>query len=909
MTQAGIVASPARHFAIAVGVTVVALGALILAGWVGRSTPLVQPIPGLAPAYPLAAIIYISAGVAVAAVATGLLGVARLATAVVLVIAALVAFEHLTDVSLGIDALLVPQGFLPDLPVAPHGRVALVTSLLAVSTGLGIACLTPSARGVIREGTAGLLGLGVVATVGLILLLRLAPALTPMLGVELSRVSPLTIVVFLLMGSAVTGLAWEGRASPLATTWGALAVGLVPLSITVVLWWNITELENRRVVAQVNREAVTLGYQLGRDLDGLLATMGRFAEREAHRSRGPAEDEARLRDADAYLRDFPSVDWVALIDSAGWLWTLAARSGQAPDSRVQQVARGSLMERLRSVPGSTIVSVPPVGPGEQDLIAASPICRAGTGGATRPGSRNCVGFALAGLKADRLISNSLTPQVSGLFVTVRSGGDTLYRSSGARADTRLKPAIARLDIGGRVWEVSALPRAAETARRRTPIAVMVLLLGGTTSALLLLSLRFAGLARERAERVERQREELAASEQRFRGVFDSSFQFQALLDLDCKVMELNRHGLGATEGGSDCVGREMLWSLPIWRDSPAAVEWLRGACGRAKDGRTTSGVLELVEPDGTGRVYEATIRPLTGADGQVSQLVLEAQDITQMRRAEESIRELETLSTMGRLAARVAHEINNPLQGIQNGFQLIKGAIDPAHPHFRFVGAIEREITRIAGVTRQLYDAYRPDEESQRACSIPLMLSDVTVLMSQVNREAGVELVTEHDESVREPVPVSDTLLRQIVMNLAQNAIDATPRGGVVTMSASRSADLLALTVRDSGPGVPDHLRTRLFEPFFSTKSGRATSGMGLGLTLVRRATIALGGTIELQDGNRGGGATFVVQIPVPSVPAGSGEADGVVAGAEVQAPLPAGVTLSPQRAGVAPVQLPAPPA
>ncbi|MGH7586709.1 MAG: PAS domain-containing protein, partial [Gemmatimonadales bacterium] len=660
MSQPGPAPSPARHFAVAVGVTVAALGALILAGWVGQSTPLVQPIPGLAPAYPLAALIYIAAAVAIAAVATGFLGVARIATAIVLVIAALIAFEHLTDVSLGIDPLLVPQGFLADLPVAPHGRVALVTSLLSLTAGLAIACLTPTTRGALREGTAGLLGLAVVATTGLIVLFRLAPPLTPLLGLELSRVSPHTIIVFLLLGSAITGLAWQGRASPLATTWGALAVGLVPLSLTVVLWWNITELENRRVGAQVSEEALALGYLLGRDLDALMATMSRFAEREAHRTRGAADDAGRLREAEAYLRDFPTVDWVALIDSAGWLWTLAARSGQGPDSLVQLVAQGSLQEKLRAVPGSTIVSMPPVGPGEQDLVAASPVCRSVESEGAQPGARQCNGYALAGLRADRLIWAALTPPVSGLFVTVRSGADTLYRSPGLPARTRFDAATAKIEVGGRQWEVAALPRAAEVARRRTPIAVLVLLLGGTTSALLLMALRFAGLARERAERVERQREALAASEQRFRGVFDSAFQFQALLDLDCKVMELNRHGLAATEGDADCIRDEVLWSLAIWRDSPAAVEWLRGACERAKGGRATSGILELVEPDGTGRVYEATIRPLIDHDGQVAQLVLEAQDITQMRRAEEAIRELETLGTMGRLAARVAHEINNP---------------------------------------------------------------------------------------------------------------------------------------------------------------------------------------------------------------------------------------------------------
>ena len=896
MTQPGPAPSPARHFALAVGVTVAALGCLILAGWVARSIPLVQPIPGLAPAYPPAALIYVAAGVAVAAIATGFLGAARLATAVVLVVAALIAFEHLTDVPLGLDQMLVPPGFLTDLPVAPEGRVALVTAVLSLASALAMACLTPTIRGALREGTAGLLGLAVVATVGLILLLRLAPVLTPLLGLELGRVSPHSIVVFLLLGSAVTGLAWQGRASPLATTWGALAVGLVPLSITVVLWWSLTEMENRRLGVQVSEEAAELGYLLGRNLDALLATMGRFAEREGRRP--PGREPEQAREAEAYLRDIPTLDWVALLDSAGRLTTLATRPGEAPDSRFELVARGSMLEELLSVQGSTIVSVPPVGPGEQDLVAAAPVCRRTDGARGASPIQRCSGYALAGLKADQLISGALMPPVSRFFVSVQSGADTLYHSPGLPSQVQVGARTARIQVGGRGWEVAVLPRTAEIARRRTPIAVLVLLLGSTTSALLLLALRYAGLARERAERVERQREELAASEQRFRGIFDSAFQFQALLGLDCRIMALNRHGLAATDAETDAVLNEELWSLPIWRDSPAAVEWLRAACERAKDGRSSSGVLEVPGPDGSGRVFDATVRALIEPDGRVAQLVLEAQDITQMRRAEEAIRELETLGTLGRLAARVAHEINNPLQGIQNGFQLIKGGVDSSHPHYRFVGAIEREIARIAGVTRQLYDAYRPARDSSSRCSIPLMLSDVTALLSQVNREAGVELIADQDESVQDPVPLSDTLLRQIVMNLAQNAIDASPKGGTVHLAASRSPELLVLTVRDSGPGIPPHLRSRLFEPFFSTKSGRATSGMGLGLTLVRRATMALGGMVELRDGT-GGGAVFVVHIPIPPVPATT------VGTGMTEAPLPAGVSVAPPRAGVTPVSPP----
>jgi signal transduction histidine kinase len=101
-----------------------------------------------------------------------------------------------------------------------------------------------------------------------------------------------------------------------------------------------------------------------------------------------------------------------------------------------------------------------------------------------------------------------------------------------------------------------------------------------------------------------------------------------------------------------------------------------------------------------------------------------------------------------------------------------------------------------------------------------------------------------------------------------QNAIDASPPGGVVRVTATATDRVFSLSVRDQGPGIPDDLREQIFAPFFTTKTGGRTSGMGLGLALVRRSVDALGGRIRIRDVPEGG-TEFLIEIPLtrPSGP------------------------------------------
>ena len=333
------------------------------------------------------------------------------------------------------------------------------------------------------------------------------------------------------------------------------------------------------------------------------------------------------------------------------------------------------------------------------------------------------------------------------------------------------------------------------------------------------------------------------------------------------------------------------WNLESGDVTRSSLLWTRLGYGNGDERRQMSEWLALVHPQDRGRVesqlndhlasrtdaYDAQYRVRSASGrwhdfidrgrvivrsptGQPLRLLAGFADVTERRHAEESLRQAETMSTMGRLAARIAHEINNPLAGIQTAFLLIKDAIPPTHPHIRYVGAIEREVQRISQVTRQLYETYRPETEGSPQAPVQTVVGDAVAFLEQVNRISGVSVTLELG-GIAAVVRLPDSLLRQCIYNLVQNAIEASPAGTCVHVSGAIDGPDFVLRVRDHGPGVPVALRESIFDPFVSTKPSQlSTGGMGLGLSLVRRAVEAVGGSIDVIDAD-GGGAEFIVRI------------------------------------------------
>lgn len=129
------------------------------------------------------------------------------------------------------------------------------------------------------------------------------------------------------------------------------------------------------------------------------------------------------------------------------------------------------------------------------------------------------------------------------------------------------------------------------------------------------------------------------------------------------------------------------------------------------------------------------------------------------------------------MAAAVAHEINNPIAGIRNAFTLVKQAVDPTHPHYEFVGMIDREISRVATIVQNMYQLYRKEPSRVEPVNLSLLLRDLESLFTKRLSQLGLTLiVTQTPLRRRLLVPQSDLL--QVLMNLIQNALDSSREGG-----------------------------------------------------------------------------------------------------------------------------------
>ncbi len=255
--------------------------------------------------------------------------------------------------------------------------------------------------------------------------------------------------------------------------------------------------------------------------------------------------------------------------------------------------------------------------------------------------------------------------------------------------------------------------------------------------------------------------------------------------------------------------------------------------------------------------------------GRPTGMVGTMRDVTDRKRAEQALREserlrveAEKLAAAGRLAARVAHEINNPLAGIMNSFQLVKAAVPEGHRHYRFAEIIEREIDRIGRIVRQMFQLHRLDQETIRDVRVVDTLNDVAAILEPNCRESRVRVETRADPPGI-VVKVPEGSLRQVLYNLAVNAIEASPPGGVVRMAASaaETEGEVRITVTDQGEGIPAQVQDRIFEPFFTTKEGGASVGLGLGLSISKGIVDSIQGTLDFEH-QPGRGTTFRVVLP-----------------------------------------------
>ena len=294
--------------------------------------------------------------------------------------------------------------------------------------------------------------------------------------------------------------------------------------------------------------------------------------------------------------------------------------------------------------------------------------------------------------------------------------------------------------------------------------------------------------------------------------------------------------------------------------SDGGAKYLRDSLGLETGGLLPQAVLagpsvrEVMLPG--ERTFFVSLYPLPEYRGRGGRLVVYAREVTGERRLQELAQQNEKLLAVGRLAAGLAHEINNPLGVILFYGELLKASA--GQESREDVEVILRHTRQAQKVLRDLLDFVRPKKGSAGPCDLSAVARQTAKVFQAQALTERVELVVDAPEGLP-PVNADATVLEQILSNLLINALDAvSPGSGAIAVNTWVENGLAVLRVADNGPGIPPENLKRIFDPFFTTKE--VGKGTGLGLAVVFGLANDMGGSVEAVSD---GGAEFIVRLPL----------------------------------------------
>jgi PAS domain S-box-containing protein len=272
----------------------------------------------------------------------------------------------------------------------------------------------------------------------------------------------------------------------------------------------------------------------------------------------------------------------------------------------------------------------------------------------------------------------------------------------------------------------------------------------------------------------------------------------------------------------------------------------------------------VLSPDGAVRWLVSRGR-LIGRSGQASRVIGIVMDVTESKRTEATLRATEKFAAAGRLAATLAHEINNPMAAVMNLLFLLAENPSLDAEARNYVNLGQQEVARVAHITQQMLGFYR---ETHHPVPVKLaaLLDGVLELYAHRLNHALVQVQTEYE--FQEEIESFPSDLRQVFSNLLANALDAMESGGALRIRVKRAREWsktgrqgIQILLADTGPGIPGHCRPHVFDAFFTTKGERGT---GLGLWVSRGIIEKLGGAIRMRSSARPGasGTCFSIFLP-----------------------------------------------
>jgi PAS domain S-box-containing protein len=260
-----------------------------------------------------------------------------------------------------------------------------------------------------------------------------------------------------------------------------------------------------------------------------------------------------------------------------------------------------------------------------------------------------------------------------------------------------------------------------------------------------------------------------------------------------------------------------------------------------------------------------TISPVKDEDGHVIGAAKIVRNITEANKIGRALRTTEKLAAAGRMAATVAHEINNPLEAVTNLVYLAKRDLSNTERVTGYLELASRELDRVAHITRQTLGFYR-DTSSPVTLNVAQTLDDLLLLYEKRFESRRIKVMKQYDKDLEITALAGE--IRQAFSNLITNAIDAMPEGGTLVLRVAKSHDWsnlhfhgVRITVLDTGSGIEPRHRKNVFQPFFTTKSD---VGTGLGLWITRGIVEKHRGSIRMKSrtGQKGHGTAFSIFLP-----------------------------------------------
>ncbi len=353
--------------------------------------------------------------------------------------------------------------------------------------------------------------------------------------------------------------------------------------------------------------------------------------------------------------------------------------------------------------------------------------------------------------------------------------------------------------------------------------------------------------------VEEQIRDLALSEARFRAVFDTVLEVLVLMEPDGTIVELNRKDAPwRYSNPREAVGLK-IWDAPTLQMYPQHMILMKRAVKQAANGKLFEQEVRMEREGAPTAHLQVSVQPVKGADGGVIYLLFEARDITDLKAAQEQLRQSQKMEALGQLTGGIAHDFNNLLTVVVGGLDIItKRSEQPKVKRYaeNALAAAERG----ARLTAQLLAFSRVQRLEVRPTHVAPLIENMRPLLRNV---LGPGIAKKFDlDDLLIPVMADPTQLEVAILNLAINARDAMPDGGVLTFTTRRlevagdpdleDGDYIALTISDTGAGMPSEVVERAFEPFFTTKE--VGKGTGLGLSMVYGMARQSGGAARIES-------------------------------------------------------------